>query len=649
MNYKFIEEAERNSGFATVYNRTNISSHLNQYSQKILLKNYHEPAFIGQMKDNAGINFIEVNAHLCNHLGYSREELMQKNPLEIFAHDTIPLAIKNFNLSLIKNRVHWEGIIIDKAGKRIPVEIKCCLLNSMRAGHILIVFKDISLYQQTMRELQNHKTLLNRAESIAKIGYWEYDLKSKKIWGSHGTRIIYGVGERELSLTEIQNLPLQKYRPQLDKMFSELITLGEKYDIEFEILRNSDNEVVYIHSMAEYDVFEKKIYGIVQDISDQKKVEKELIKAKEKAEESDRLKSAFLSNMSHEIRTPMNGILGFSQLLSHNNLSQESKNEYVTIINSCCNNLLDVINDILEIAKIETGQVTIHKTPVNIAGLLNKIAYLQKEAMFKKGLEIKIRNPLKKDLALITDKEKLNQILKNLVDNAIRFTSTGYIELGCELKDGFIEFTVRDTGIGISPDNYEKIFESFRQAEINTAVEYGGTGLGLRITKSFVNMLGGEIWLQSEIGAGTTFYFTLPAIEDDSVLIDKRCAMQPGKAKTKSCLIVEDFEINYLLLKAILGPLDLNVLWAKSGKEALEIVENFMDIDFVLMDIRLPDMDGYTVTRKIKSMYPDMPIIAQTANALVNEKEKAFEAGCDNYVTKPIYKEELISKISVYI
>jgi PAS domain S-box-containing protein len=603
--------------------------------------NYPEPVFVIKIIESTGFEISGVNDTFCRLVNYNKDELLGQNPVVLFSKDTESLTEKHFIQTMHKKMLKWESVLAEKSGNRIPVEVRSIRMDDV----MLVLVKDLTRNKATYNELKNHQTLLRRTESTAKIGYWELDVKNKKIWGSKGARMIYGLNDKNFTFQEITKMPLEIHRPKLDQMMKDLIEKGEKYDVEFEILTGS-NKVVYLRSIAEYDFFEKKVYGIIQDITENKKVEQELIAAKNKAEESDRLKSAFLSNMSHEIRTPMNGIMGFSQLLAGKDLSDEEKSQFVDIIAKSCDKLLETINDILDISKIETGQVSVRKTEVNIYDLIDSMGRRYREAVHKKGLEMYIRNVSDKSLCLNTDNVKLHQIIENLLNNALKFTPTGFIELGCEISNGYAHFFVKDSGIGIAPEHHSIIFEPFRQAEISTSVEYGGFGIGLSITKNYVKILGGEIKIESQLGLGTRFDFTFP-ISQSSEIIKNQKEQKPMKSLL--CMIVEDFEINYLYLKALLTPLGINVVWAKNGHEALKMVIEKSEIDFILMDIRLPDLSGYELTKMIKKSHPLLPIIVQTANAMVNEKEEAFMAGCDDYITKPIYKDVLLQKIATFV
>lgn len=612
---------------------------------RFILENHHDPVFLMKIEfDSFSGSFVDFNQHFCEHLGYTREELFQLVPLNIYAPENISLVKKNMIKNLEETSLKWEGVTFRKDGQRIPVEIKSYVFKKERYHLTFVFWHDISYYKQSIQDLHNHQSLLERAESIGRMGYWEYDLKNDKFWASHGARLIYGLGERELTFAEVKMLPFPEYRSKLDQIFDNLIAHDEKYDVEFKIFRQNDGVIVDIRSMAEYDILEKKIYGIIQDISQQKVVEQELIKAKEEAEISDRLKTAFLSNMSHEIRTPMNGIIGFSNLLTDSETNPAERREYKEIIQQCCSQLLNTVDDILDIAKIQSGQVAINSGWVNINKLLKELHEYCLPQTLKKGIELRLSlTDSINELVLLSDREKLYKIFLNLIENAIRFTHSGYVEFGYMAHEACIEFYVKDTGIGISPVHHDIIFQPFCQADTQISQSYGGTGLGLTITKAYVTMIGGQIWLESKVGEGSTFFFTQPWLHT---------AKRPAENKTvsiknntsKTCLIVEDLEMNYSYLKVLLKPMGFNVLWAKDGNEAIEMALGNPDIDLVLMDIRLPRINGYEATRIIKEKRPDLPIIAQSANSLLDERNQALECGCDDYMTKPIYKEEF-SKI----
>lgn len=369
-----------------------------------------------------------------------------------------------------------------------------------------------------------------------------------------------------------------------------------------------------------------------------------LIKANANAEESNRLKSAFLQNLSHEIRTPMNAIMGFSSLLERTDILPEKKNGFISIIQSSGKQLLSIVSDILTIAAIETSQEKTYIQEVSINRILNELLDLFKEQASHKNLAFNAKPSLSDARAeVFTDKNKLTQILTNLLNNAFKFTYEGAIEIGYTLKDNFLEFYVKDSGIGIEPKQQEKIFEQFNQAEYGLNRKYGGTGLGLSISKGFVDLLGGKIWVESEFGQGSSFYFTLPYTP---VRINEMgSSSEQTASQVKTVLVAEDEEYNYLLIQNYLQILGLNFIHARNGQEAVDACKANPSIDLVLMDIKMPIKDGYTAAIEIKSFRPNLPVIAQTAYALDHEVEK-FSGAFDAYITKPIAADMLREKIT---
>jgi signal transduction histidine kinase/ActR/RegA family two-component response regulator len=399
-------------------------------------------------------------------------------------------------------------------------------------------------------------------------------------------------------------------------------------------------------------VVKNKTKILVSELAERKKIEEELFIAKEKAEESDRLKSAFLANMSHEIRTPMNGIIGFAELLSDLSINNELKKKYARIVIDSGDQLLSIVNDILDISRIEAEKVEVVKAIINVNSLIDELFEFFVLKTNRKGINLLKEKGLSDiDSYLYTDKVKLKQVLSNLISNAIKFTKEGYIKIGYSIDKDKMKFFVEDTGIGINSDIQTKIFERFRQAELDVTRQYGGTGLGLSISEKLSELLGGKIWVESETGKGSIFYFKVPF---DNIRTNSGKKIEE-KENCSNCikgtkiLVVEDEEINYLYLLEILKDTGTILLHANNGKEAIDLCATHPEIDIVLMDIKMPVVNGYDATREIKKHRPDLPIIAQTAYALYGDQEKAFKAGCDDYITKPLIKDTLIYKINKHL
>jgi PAS domain S-box-containing protein len=380
-----------------------------------------------------------------------------------------------------------------------------------------------------------------------------------------------------------------------------------------------------------------------------KKVEKQFLEAKKKAEETDRLKSAFLANMSHEIRTPMNGIIGFSQLLQANPQPPEKENLFLSQIIDNSRQLLTLLNDIIDISKIEAGQLKIEKQEINLNLLIEETANL-----FDKEKGDKIELISHKDLDtqesyIIADPDRLKQVINNLMSNALKFTKEGKVEFGYELKNNtYLSFFVKDTGIGISEEQQKIIFDRFKQAEDGTTRKFSGTGLGLAISKELIEMMGGKIEVKSELQKGAAFTFTLPYQKGTKAVSEKSEPSETPVYKwpDRKILIVEDNDTNYLFLQTCLEGTNCQTERVTDGKAAIDKSLNDTSIDLVLMDLQLTTVDGFTATRKIKMYRDDLPVIAQTAYAMQGDKQKALEAGCSDYIAKPIDPKQLLKIIS---
>jgi len=396
---------------------------------------------------------------------------------------------------------------------------------------------------------------------------------------------------------------------------------------------------------------------IAEDISDMKMKEQELKQALEKAKESDRLKSAFLSNMSHEIRTPMNGILGFTKLLKEPQHTGEERDRYIGIIEKSGDRMLNTIKDIIDISRIEAGQVKVTSTEISVNKILNELYDFFNTEASKKGIELIYKHKIQDSEAIInTDKIKLEGILSNLIKNAIKFTMEGSVSFGCSLvhnNDSVdLEFFVSDTGIGIPESRIEAIFNRFEQADIEDRNVYEGSGLGLAIAKSYVEMLGGKIWVTSKDGSGSTFRFTIPynikTIKEkgkDLKLNGRRNVEQQTSIKNLSIIIAEDDEASKMLFKEIFKHKFNDIVYTTTGEQTIISCKENPETDIVLMDIRMQGMNGYDATREIRKFNNEIIIIAQTAFALTGDREKAIEAGCNDYITKPLDKNLLIEKI----
>ncbi len=389
------------------------------------------------------------------------------------------------------------------------------------------------------------------------------------------------------------------------------------------------------------------LIGVATDITDMRKSRQELIDAKEMAEGSNRLKSAFLNNMSHEIRTPMNHIMGFSSLMAE--AHGEEKDEYARIILNSSNQLLTLIENVILLSRLQSEKPEVNQQPLEPADIVTNLGDRLRPECLRKNIALKLKIP--KDiphLSILSDHEKIKQILINLTSNAIKYTAEGLVEVGYEVKQDNLTFYVKDTGMGIPLYEQDKIFDSFYRTDLAISKAIGGTGLGLSIVKELVSSLSGTCWLESEVGRGSCFYFSIPIVRTKEAFdIDKSAHSPHRKLKDLSILIVDDEQINFLYLEILLKNSVKKIDHAFNGQDALDKVAN-QSYNMIFMDLKMPNMNGYDATIKIKQSYPTIPIIAQTAYASIADREKALQAGCDDFIAKPIKKNALLEVIQKY-
>lgn len=398
-------------------------------------------------------------------------------------------------------------------------------------------------------------------------------------------------------------------------------------------------------------------FGYIGNLFYENNAQRKLLeKAKEKAEESDRLKSSFLTNLSHEIRTPMNAIIGFADLLKNENLSESERQEYINVINQSGVNLVSIIDDLIEMSKIDAQQITPNYSSVDLNACLREL-FNSINVTISKEKDVELRliessTPLTKNI--LTDVVKLKQIITNLLTNAIKFTDKGFVSFGYELDphENIIHFRIQDTGLGIDEENHKMIFDRFKRVEGDYSIKVGGLGLGLAISKAYVEMLGGNIALEeSHLGVGSVFTFFIPLQIDQSVKEDHEEAVSESLTTidgTETILVAEDDNINYLLLEKIMASKHYKIIRAKNGEEAVAICRDTA-VDLVLMDIKMPVLSGYEAITQIREFKPKLHIIAQTAYSTPDEVEKIMKKGFTDYISKPLNKEKLFELLNKYL
>ncbi|MDA3911078.1 MAG: ATP-binding protein [Bacteroidales bacterium] len=520
--------------------------------------------------------------------------------------------------------------------------------------------QDITSQKAQEEQLYQNQKLLDTLMEKLPVAVFAKDTTTRKytLW-NNASEVLFEINKQDaLGKTDEQihpesfaNLIRNRDNQCLNSGLS-LEFIDEKYIIKGEEKYiNLFQMPVSIH--GRYEV----IVGIAIDTTAEKIVEQELRHAKEQAEKSDDLKSSFLANMSHEIRNPMNSIVGFSKILAEDtDLSPDEKQEFIELINTNAKQLLRLISDIIDIAKIENNKLKIFKQQISINSLLYQIRSIYNKTLDEAGksnLELSLITNLPDNSCLIyTDEQRFQQIMSNLLSNAVKYTDSGSIEFGyTQKKADELEFFVKDTGVGISLSDQVKIFNKFQQVGNNKSSD--SKGLGLSITRELVNYLGGRLWVESSPGAGSCFYFTLPVKGENTISAsdNRTTATQQTSEQFKwdnlTLLIVDDRKDILSFVQILLKKTNVQILKGSNGKEAVEIVKkHHADIDAVLMDIQMPEMNGIEAMKIIKSLYPDIKIIAQTAFALEGDEEKFIQLGFDNYIPKPINKNELLKILS---
>jgi len=489
------------------------------------------------------------------------------------------------------------------------------------------------------------------------IGDWVWEIDEEGVYtysSSKGNDAVGRPNDEIIGKTPFDFMPPEEMERILP-LFSNLIRMRAPIkDLENWTLKKDGSRICLLTNGV--PIIDKKgnfkgYRGVDKDITIRKLLEKQLTIAKERAEESDKLKSAFLANMSHEIRTPMNGILGFSGLLKQPGITGEMQQEYIRIIEKSGERMLNIINDIVDISKIEAGIMSADIIEVNINEKIEFFYHFFKPQIEVKGMQLFLKNNLpEKECIVKTDSGKFCSILSNLFKNAIKFSEKGSIEFGCEIKGKNLEIYVKDTGIGIPKNRQSAIFERFIQADIENKTARQGAGLGLSISKAYVELLGGKIWVESDVGMGSTFFFTLPCNADsekqhDFVKSKSEDDQNSHEVPKLKVLIAEDDETSEMLMSIAIEKFSKEIIKARNGLEAIEICRENSDIDLILMDIQMPRINGYEATKQIRQFNKDVVIIAQTAFALRGDREKAIEAGCNGYIIKPINDNELRSLI----
>jgi len=689
----YISKGEWN-GLPAIFGVSKDISEL-KFSEEKFAKVFHTNPSISALSKSDSGEFIEVNQAFLDKLGFEKHEVLGNDRINLKIMD---ISTSNYLTEKLKSDRYLrneEAFIYTKTGKALIVLLSSEIIEIQDIFYNYTTAVDVTTQKKAENEIMKNnfqfealldvvqsefieiKFLLEKAlklalqfsESNAGCIMFYQEENQKLTFHNWCCADVYQQATNPDSMTYSYELfgplaeSIRTRKPHLNNNYNLLIEHCDIYPLNETEIKNYltipvfvDNKIVALIGVAnkneDYTYNDTKQLNLLIDsvwkIILKFQYQQELIIAKIKAEESDKLKSSFLANMSHEIRTPMNGIIGFAEMLSNEELTAEKRSHYTKIIRDSCNQLLVIINDILDISILETGNLKLNITEVHLNSFIMELFSDFRSKSNNKKINLHTYKDLKDSNCLLkTDKNRLHQILNNLMSNAYKFTLMGHIKFGYKLVNDELLFFVEDSGIGISPDHLDKIFEPFRQEETGSTRQYGGTGLGLSISKKLVEILGGKIWVESEKGKGSTFYFTIP---NKPVFHQQIQRISNTEKKNKfTVLVAEDEEINYLYIEEALSGMDLNIMHAKNGMEAVEFCKEHPEIKLVLMDIKMPLMNGYKTTEMIKEFCPNLPIVAQTAFAMQEDKEKILRSGFDGYLAKPLKIKEIIEIVQKYL
>lgn len=647
------------------------SKHLEQIKGDMEVPCAHEEAyklFVEKAPDGVVVVnkkgfYVEVNSATVSITGYSKKELIGTHISEIILPEERKAVMQHFKAVLDSGEAvgeyryrhkngdirHWSVKAVQIADnsflvflsditdmKRYALQLENIIAENKKTGQ--------ALHESQTRFrliLENMPILLNAFDEKGTITVWN---KACELSTGYSADEIIGNTKAMEWL-----YPEPGYRQEVIRMSND--PHANQNTFELTTKNGKKRIIIWFDTYHSINIPGWASWGLGLDITERRWAEKELIKAKERAEESDRLKTAFINNISHEIRTPLNSILGFGQFLVEPGYSQEERRENYEFLEESSKRLLQTITDIMDVSLITAHSIKAKQQELELVSFLNDLMIKTRKRVSEKNILVNTVIPAEdEEYLLLTDTELLTKIFDQLLSNADKFTQKGRISFGYRHISGDIEFFVTDTGKGISSDKQAMIFEAFAQEDTSVTRGYEGSGLGLTIAKGLINLLGGQIWLESDIGKGSTFYFTLPHVtKPKETTPEKVHAARTNDIQNALILIAEDDEANYQYTNAVLQMAGFTTLHAINGIEAVALIKDYPEIALVLMDIKMPLMNGLEATKRIKSHRPEMPVVALTAHAQTGDEQKMIAAGCDAYLPKPVGKQKLIDTIKRHI
>ena len=552
----------------------------------------------------------------------------------------------------LETHTTYEKEIQDNDGNWYLLGISPLISPGGKTEGVIVILVNNSILKKAESELDATEERLTRAMIAGNMAWWEMELPSGKITFNHNkTRMLGLKGEDFTHFRDFMKIVHpDDNEGAMNAMYAHLYGKADIYVCEYR-MKNAQGSYQWFQDVGKIvhkDQDRQLIAGIVTEITERKRIEAQLQEAKLQAELANQYKNQFLANVSHEIRTPVSGMVGFASLLRKEDLDAETKKLYIDIIESSSKQLLNLINDIIDVSRIEAGELKINKEPCELHKILKETETMfeqLKHARGKENLQIRLNLPEKdNELFIVIDPDRLKQILINLIGNALKFTEKGGVDFGYIIENDYLKFYVSDSGIGMTDEDLKVVFERFKRSE-QAHKKYEGTGLGLAITKGILDLLGGSISVESQEGKGSRFTFRIPYVpaEARDLKAEKEQASDMASLSGKSILIAEDEMINRMYLEIILKDLPVHIYWAQNGLEAVELFMKHSDISLVLMDIKMPLMDGEEALQKILEQKPGMPVVAQTANALSSDRERYLESGFVDHISKPIDRQQLIT------
>lgn len=608
---------------------------------------------IKMIVDPEELKIVEANDAAGSFYGWSVSELKKMKMTDINLSWPEEELKRQFSLALTSDKFNYEVRHRKKDGSAVDVNVYASKLFIGEKTYLHLIVYDISERKRAQEQVK----LLSRAVEHSSVSVVITDPNGDIEYVNPAFSKITGYSSEEVIGANPRILSSGTYPAEFYQNLWNTILAGNDWSGEFRNKRKNGElywESAVISPILDSNHKISHFIAIKEDITERKRMLRELLKAKEKAEESDKLKTAFIQNISHEIRTPLNGILGFGEILANNELPAHSKMDMLRMVQQSSNRLMNTISDYLDMSMIFSGTLEVNLADFRLADLINAI-YERVEILCSENTSIKFYTELPAGVegaVLFSDAEIVRKILLKLIENAFKFTRKGSVVMGLKLLPGAIEFFVRDTGIGISPDRLERIFDIFAQEDYSITRGYEGSGLGLSIAKGLVQILGGKIHVSSEKGKGSEFSFTIPVKKQPEKVPDEISAKdaQAGRPKKKPLiLIAEDDELNFIYMKTILEMNGYPVIRVANGAEAIELCKQKPEISMVLMDVKMPVINGLEATREIRKLRPELPVIASTAYAQTGDEHMVKEAGCLAYLEKPVKKEKLLEYIHKFL